>query len=112
MSLPIGFNLPIVGASTRVGIDMSFKNSNRIVPITISEIIQPSAGVHSPIYGGAGFGLWNGHISGNTSTKFGFRLIGGLDLTEKFFIEANYDNVGNLGGVRADGFSVVAGFKF
>ncbi len=112
VTLPLGFNLPIIGASTKVGIDYSFKNSNRIVPITLSEVIQPSAGAHSPIYAGAGIGLWNAKIGGNTSSKVGFRLLGGLDFSEKLFLEAQYDKVGRLGGVTADGFSVLAGFKF
>jgi len=104
--------VPVVG-SGRVGIDYVVDGSSNIIPITIMQIFQPSVAVHSPIYGGAGVGLWTGHIKGSgTSTKFGFRLVAGVETSSKIFFEAQYDIVDKLGGARADGFSVLIGTKF
>ncbi len=108
----IPFSLVPVGTA-RVGIDYVANGSSNIVPITVMQIFQPSVAVHSPIYGGAGIGLWTGHIKGSgTSTKFGFRIVGGVEFTDKFFLEAQYDIVDRLGGARADGFSILVGTKF
>jgi hypothetical protein len=113
VSLPVGLNLPIVGASTRLGIDYAVKGSSNIIPITLMEVIQPSVAIHSPVYGGAGIGLWTAHIKGaGSSSKLGFRLMGGIEFSEKFFGEVQYDIVGKIGGVRADGFSILVGTKF
>jgi hypothetical protein len=99
--------------STRVGIDYVVNGSSNIVPITLTQIFQPSVAVRSPVYAGAGIGLWTGHIKGSgTSTQFGFRLLAGIEFSERFFGEVQYDFVDKLGGVRADGLSVLVGLKF
>ena len=113
VNLPVGFNLPVVGASTRIGIDYALKGSSSLVPITLMEMIQPSAGVKSPIYGGAGIGLYTAHFKGSGSaSKFGYRLLGGFQFTPKLFIEAQYDVVGKIRGTRPDGISVLVGSHF
>jgi hypothetical protein len=69
--------------------------------------------VTSPIYIGGGIGLWTGHIQGSgTSTRFGIRLLGGVDIGKNTFIEVQYDIVDKLAGVRADGVSLLIGLKF
>jgi hypothetical protein len=111
VSLPIG--IPLLSGGSRVGIDYMWNGSSNIVPITLSSVIQPSLGLTSPVYVGGGIGLWTGHIKGSgTSTKFGARLIAGLDIGKSTFLEVNYDFVDKLGGVRADGLSVMVGMKF
>ena len=113
VSLPVGFNIPIVGASTRLGIDYAMKGSSSLVPITLTEVIQPSAGVKSPIYGGLGIGLYTAHFKGaGSASRFGYRLLGGFQFTSKFFVEAQYDVVGQIRGTRADGVSVLVGTHF
>lgn len=111
VSLPFSL-IPLIG-STRAGIDFEVHGSSSIVPITLTQIIQPSAGLKSPIYGGVGVGIWTGHIKGHGSdTKLGARLLAGVDFSKNLFIEAQYDFVGKIGGVNADGFSVLAGVRF
>ena len=112
VSLPVG--IPLVGGGTRVGIDYMESKNSRIVPITLTQIIQPSAIVaHSPIYLGAGIGLFNGKISGRGSgTSLGARMLAGLDINGKLFVEAQYDVVGKVAGTRIDGFSFMVGTKF
>lgn len=99
--------------TARAGIEYAVNGSSNIVPITLVQIIQPSAVARSPIYGGAGIGLWTGHIKGSgTSTRFGFRLVGGLDISSRSFLEVQYDIVDRLGSARADGVSVLLGVRF
>jgi hypothetical protein len=99
--------------STRIGIDYVVNGSSNIVPITITQIFQPSVAVRSPVYAGAGIGLWTGHIKGSgTSTQFGFRLLAGIEFSDRLFGEVQYDFVDKLGGARADGLSVLVGLKF
>jgi hypothetical protein len=108
----IPFSLIPIGTA-RVGIDYVAKGSSSIIPITVMQIIQPSAVARSPVYGGAGVGLWTGHIKGSgTSTRFGFRLVGGFEISQHTFLEAQYDFVDKLGSARADGFSVLIGMRF
>ena len=111
ITLPLG--IPLLSGGTRLGVDYVANGSSNIIPITLTSIIQPSVGVSSPVYVGGGFGLWTGHIKGKgTSSQLGLRILGGFDLGKSTFIEAQYDIVGKLGGVRADGFSVLMGLKF
>jgi hypothetical protein len=111
VSLPVG--LPLLSGGTRVGIDYVWNGSSNIIPITLTSVIQPSIGVTSPIYIGGGIGLWTGHIQGSgTSTRFGIRLLGGVDIGKNTFIEVQYDIVDKLAGVRADGVSLLIGLKF
>jgi hypothetical protein len=99
--------------STRAGIDYVVNGSSNIVPITLIQTFQPSAGLKSPVYVGAGIGLWTGHIKGSgSSTKFGFRVLAGAELSRKMFLEVQYDIVDKLGGARADGVSVLVGTQF
>lgn len=108
----IPFSLVPIGTA-RIGIDYVANGSSNIVPITFMQIIQPSAVARSPVYGGAGIGLWTGHIKGSgTSTRFGFRLVGGVEISKTTFIEAQYDIVDRLGSARADGFSALVGMRF
>jgi hypothetical protein len=108
----IPFSLVPLGSS-RASIEYAVKGSSNIVPITFTQVFQPSVAVHSPLYVGAGIGLWTGHIKGgSTSSQIGFRLLGGLEFTEKLFLELQYDFVNKLSGVRADGLSVLVGTKF
>jgi hypothetical protein len=108
----VPFSLVPIGTA-RVGIDYVVNGSSNIVPITLMQIIQPSAVAKSPVYVGAGIGLWTGHIKGSgTQTKFGFRLAGGFDISAHSFLEVQYDIVDRLGSARADGFSVLVGAKF
>ena len=70
-------------------------------------------GLTSPVYVGGGIGVWTGHIKGSgSSSRFGFRLLGGVDVGKNTFFEVQYDFVDKLGGVRADGFSFLVGMKF
>jgi hypothetical protein len=111
VSLPIG--IPLLSGGSRIGIDYMWNGSSNIIPITLTSTIQPSLGLTSPVYVGAGIGLWTGHIKGSgTSSKFGIRLLGGIDLGKSTFIEVNYDIVERIGGVRGDGYSVMIGMKF
>ncbi|MEP6756498.1 MAG: hypothetical protein ABJA67_13415 [Chthonomonadales bacterium] len=113
VGLPVGFNIPIVGASTHIGIDYAVKGSSSLVPITLMEMIQPSAGVRSPIFGGIGLGMYTAHFKGaGSATRLGYRLMGGFEFNPKFFIEAQYDVVGQIRGTRADGISVLVGTHF
>ena len=99
--------------SSRVGIEYAVNGSSNLVPITFMQVFQPSAGVKSPVYLGAGVGLWTGHIHGfGTNTRIGFRLMGGVDFTKKLFLELQYDFVDRMGPVRADGFSALVGTRF
>ena len=111
VGLPVGFAL--LGGSTRVGIDYVANGSSSIIPITLTSIMQPSIGLHSPVYVGGGVGFWTGHIKGSgTSTRFGLRLLGGVEISNKAFVELQYDIVDKLGNTRADGFSFLVGTKF
>ena len=102
--------IPIVGL--RAGIDYAFDGSNRIVPITITQIFQPSAVVvKSPVYGGIGIGMWNAHIAGESATRFGLRGVVGVEFAG-YLAEANYDLVGSVSGRRMDGLSLMVGKKF
>lgn len=104
--------IPVVG-STRVGIDFMQRGSSTIVPVTITQVFQPSLGLKSPLYVGAGVGLWTAKLPGNgTNTKVGLRLLAGFDITPRFFIEGQYDIVDGFKGVRADGFSALVGVRF
>jgi len=108
----VPFSLVPLG-SARVGIEYAVNGSSNIVPITLTQVIQPSVGVHSPLYFGAGIGLWTGHIRGRgTDTRFGFRLLGGLEFTSRLFLELQYDFVGRMGDTHVDGLSVLVGTKF
>ncbi len=102
--------LPLIGL--RAGIDFAFDGSNRIMPITISQIFQPSAlVVKSPVYGGLGIGIWDARIAGVSGSPIGFRGIVGIELAG-YLVEANYDIVGKVGGRRLDGLSLLVGKKF
>ena len=102
--------LPIIGL--RAGIDYAFDGSNSIMPITISQIFQPSAlVVKSPVYGGIGVGVWNAKVAGVSGSPIGVRGIVGLELAGSL-VEANYDLVGKVGGRRLDGLSLLVGKKF
>ena len=111
MDLPL-FGLGVIG-KTRVGIDYAFSSSNSILPITLIQIWQPSLAVRSPLYVGAGIGLWTVHTKGRgTASRFGLRLLAGVDLTSRLFVEGQYDFVSKVGGVRTDGLSILVGTKF
>jgi hypothetical protein len=111
VSLPIG--IPLLSGGTRIGIDYVANGSSNFVPVTLTSVIQPSLGLTSPVYVGGGIGLWTGHIKGaGTSTRFGVRLLGGVDIGKSTFFEVQYDFVDKLAGVRADGFSFLVGMKF
>jgi hypothetical protein len=111
LDLPL-FGLGIVG-KTRVGIDYAFSGSNSILPITLIQVWQPSLAVRSPLYLGAGIGLWTVHTKGGgTASRFGFRLLAGVDLTSRLFLEGQYDFVSKVGSVRTDGLSILVGMKF
>lgn len=111
VALPIG--LPLLSGGTRVGIDYVWNGSSNIVPITLTSVIQPSLGLTSPVYVGGGIGLWTGHIKGSgTVSRFGIRLLGGVDIGKSTFIEVQYDIVDRMGSVRPDGVSVLLGMKF
>lgn len=102
--------LPIVGL--RAGIDYAFDGSDYAMPITISQIFQPSAVVtKSPVYGGLGIGLWNARVSGASGTAIGLRGIVGVEFAG-YLVEANYDIVGKIEGRRMDGLSILVGKKF
>ena len=102
--------LPVVGL--RVGADYAFDGSNRIFPITISQIFQPSAVVvKSPVYGGIGVGWWNAKLAGTSGSALGFRGILGVEFAG-YLLEANYDIVGSVGGNRLDGLSLMVGKRF
>ncbi len=110
-------DLPLLGmgvaGKTRVGIDYAFSGSNSILPITLVQVWQPSLAVRSPLYLGAGVGLWTVHTKGGgTASRFGFRLVAGADLTGRLFLEGQYDFVSRVGSVRTDGFSILVGSKF
>ena len=108
----VNIPIPLVG-STRIGIDYEASGSSRMVPITVTQIFQPSAVVvKSPIYFGTGIGLWNTHINGGgDATRLGFRVLAGLEF-KGLFVEANYEAVGRVSGATADGMSIVVGKKF
>lgn len=112
ISLPLG--IPFVGGGSRLGIDYMESHGSRIVPITLTQIIQPSAVVaRNPLYGGTGIGLWNGRVAGQGSgTALGLRFLVGANISTNLFIEAQYDTVGKIAGTRVDGFSILAGTKF
>ena len=102
--------LPIVGL--RAGIDFAFDGSNNIMPITLSQIFQPSAVVvKSPVYGGIGVGIWNAKVAGVSGSPIGVRGIVGVEMAG-YLVEANYDIVGKVGGRRLDGLSLLVGKKF
>lgn len=111
------FNLPLgllgFGTKTRVGIDYAFRGSSNILPITFNQIFQPSAAVaSSPVYVGAGVGLWTIRAKGQpTLSRIGFRLLAGLEYSG-YLLEFQYDFVDRAGAVRADGLSVLVGLKF
>ncbi len=110
-TLPLGLGL--LGSRTRVGVELAMNGGSTIVPVTLSQVWQPSLVVRSPVYFGVGIGLWTAHIEGSgTASRLGLRLLGGVDWTRRFFTEVEYDLVDRLGGVRADGVSVLAGIRF
>ena len=102
--------LPIVGL--RAGIDYAFDGSDYIMPITVSQIFQPSAVVaKSPVYGGLGLGIWNAKVSGASGTALGIRATAGVEFAG-YLVEANYDIVSKIEGRRMDGLSILVGKKF
>jgi hypothetical protein len=103
--------LPLIGV--RAGIDYAFQGSSSITALTATYIIQPSAVVvQSPVYGGLGLGVWNVKISGvGSKSRVGARLVLGGEMMS-FFVEGQYDLIGSIGGVRADGISLLIGKKF
>ena len=108
----VNIPIPLVG-STRIGIDYEASGSSRMIPITVTQIFQPSAVVvKSPIYFGTGIGLWNTHINGGgEASRLGFRVLAGVEF-KGCFAEAQYDAVGRVSGASADGISILVGKKF
>jgi len=112
VALPIGFSL--LGGTTRAGIEYTARGSSSMVPITLTQVLQPSLTLgHSPVYVGGGIGLWTVHVSGaGSASNLGFRVLGGVDIGKSSFVEVEYDFVGRVHGVNADGFTVAAGLWF
>ena len=87
-------------------------NAKILWPITNPE------GSHMRFYGGLGAGVYFIQTAFlNDLTTVGAKFILGLDLTDRLFLEANYDWVSgftdNLGNpLRADGVSLAAGYRF
>lgn len=103
----------VIGSKTRAGVEWTQNGRNNILPITLTQVWQPSTAVRSPIYFGGGIGLWTARFIGSgTASRFGFRLVGGVEFSERFFGEVEYDFVDKISGIRADGLSVLVGTKF
>jgi hypothetical protein len=110
IKLGADIGLPIVGL--RAGIDYAFDGSNYVMPITLSQIFQPSAVVvKSPVYGGIGLGVWNAKHPGGSGTTLGARGTVGVEFGG-YLLEANYDITGKVAGRRFDGLSLLVGKKF
>ena len=110
------------GARIVLGADVLYRTSAGrkylTVPFTVKalwNLTNPDSRFH--LYGGFGGGIYvinTGFIGG--TTQLGAKFIAGLDITEKYFAEINYDYVGgfsdNLGrGVRADGITFWFGIR-
>jgi hypothetical protein len=111
VDMPLGIGL---FGKTRIGIEWYQQcDKNSIIPITVTQIYSPSFAFKNPIYVGAGVGLWTAKIVGTpTSTRFGGRLVAGLDLTKSYFIEGEYDFVQKVSGIGLNNLSIAVGFKF
>jgi hypothetical protein len=102
----------IIGSKSRIGVEWTQNGRSNILPITLTQVWQPSTAVRSPVYFGGGVGLWTARFIGSgTASRFGFRLVGGVEFSEKFFGEVEYDFVDKVGGIRADGLSILVGTK-
>jgi hypothetical protein len=112
VGVPFGPNLPVIGSSTKLGVEYAVNGSTSLIPITLSLYVQPSAVKTSPVYAGAGVGVWTARGGGSTASRLGYRLLAGVDLSARTFVEVQYDVVGRLRGTRVDGFSLMAGLKF
>lgn len=112
VAMPLGFTL--LGGTTRAGIEYTARGSSSMVPITLTQVLQPSLSLgHSPLYVGGGIGLWTVHVAGaGSASNFGFRVLGGVDIGRSSFLELEYDFVGRVHGVNADGLTVAAGIRF
>ncbi|MGC8668666.1 MAG: hypothetical protein ACP5VE_11185 [Chthonomonadales bacterium] len=111
-ALPLGFTL--LGGTTRAGIEYTARGSSSIVPITLTQVLQPSLTLgHSPVYVGGGIGLWTVHVAGaGSGSNLGFRVLGGVEIGRSSFIEVEYDFVGRVHGVNTDGLTISAGLRF
>jgi len=111
LDVPIGIAL---FGHTRIGIEWCQQcDKNTIIPVTVTQIFNPGVAVKTPVYVGAGIGMWTAKIIGTpTATRFGFRLLGGVSLTNKYYVEGTYDFVQKVSGISMDGLSVTVGMKF
>jgi hypothetical protein len=109
--IPIGIAL---FGHTRIGIEWCQQcEKNTIIPVTVTQIFNPGVAVKTPVYVGAGVGMWTAKIIGTpTATRFGFRILGGVNLTNRYFVEGTYDFVQKVSGISMDGLSVTVGMKF
>lgn len=85
---------------------------------------SPQAGSSITPYYGAGVGVYflNGTAaikSGTTTiresknkTTIGFKVNGGVEFNQSYFIEAAYTVPGSVEGTRLDGFSILGGLRF
>lgn len=110
-------------ADVALGVDLMWRSKGNLsfltVPLTAKLLwtISPSDWPVR-VYGGLGPGVYfiNTGFIGET-TQAGLKFVAGVDLTQRWFLEANYDWVGgftdDLGnGVRVDGLTFTAGFRF
>jgi hypothetical protein len=105
-------NLGIIGSKTRLSIEWAQRRSSNVVPVTLTQIWQPSTAVTTPIYFGGGIGLWTAKFIGaGTASRFGLRLVGGVEFSERYFGEVEYDFVDKIAGTRADGLSLLIGVR-
>ena len=111
LDLPLGIGFL---GKTRVGIEYCQQcTKNTIIPVTLTQVYSPSLAFKNPIYFGAGVGLWTAKIIGTpTATRLGGRLVAGIDVTSKYFIEGEYDFVQKVNGINLTNFSVALGMKF
>jgi hypothetical protein len=117
------FHSKVLGGDAYFGADFNFREGNGgstfSIPIhaKIKWNVTPIES-HVKLYLGAGIGAYF------TNTRFmggniqpGVKFIVGVNLSERWFVEANYDYVGgftdsNGNGLRIDGLTFAAGYKF
>jgi hypothetical protein len=94
-------------------------NTNLIIPVT-AKLIWPipiNSSSFRPYFGlGGGLYFINAAFMGGT-TQPGIKAIVGFDISQRFFLEANYDYVSGFSndmgtGLRADGTTIYVGMRF
>jgi hypothetical protein len=117
------FKYKPAGGNVFFTLDFKFRESGGLSYLTVPVTANIAWTITSPtspfrVWGGLGGGVYfinTGYIGG--TTQAGARFFAGVDITDRWFVMADYDWVGGFTdyrgqGIRVDGITGTAGYRF